>query len=208
MDDDDNWITVEGLKWLQQGLTAVDTSRKLLAQRAEIEAEVEARRGLELLRSAMDWLENTDDDLFDQAHRSLDQAGQFTRTTFGCRLHRDGTSYQQRCPVALAHNRVGFSVALLIKKSECSICHTDPAQCPHVTGRLYDGERCVRELKEFDILDVSLVGRPAQPDARILAISISNADLQAELGADFEPGIEVNCDRCLAPCAGIMRPFG
>ena len=168
------------------------------------ESESLARQALATFRSAMNWLEDTDH--FVLAHEKLDEAGAFVRRTYGCRVHQEGTSYQQRCPVALAHNRIGFSPALVVREAACSICGEDPEDCPHVIGRLYNGERCYRILKKVDIIEVSLVSRPAAPDARVRAISVSTEELRVALPPEWAPGMPVNCDRCLSPCDGVHEP--
>jgi hypothetical protein len=109
--------------------------------------------------------------------------------------------------VSLAHNRVGFSPGYIVRAAECSICHLDPEDCGHIAGRTYDGEVCHRILTQLDLLEVSLVGRPAQPDARIERIGVGDAELRERLGPRFRRGIPVTCDRCLTPCDGVRRPF-
>jgi hypothetical protein len=170
-----------------------------------VEAEGKARAALATLRSAMNWLEDTD--AFEEAHRALDEAGSFTRHTFGCSLHQDRERYEQRCPVALGHTRIGLSIGFIVRRVECSICSQDPVSCEHVTGRTYDGQLCQRILTEVEPFEISLVDRPAQPDARILAVSVPVAELREALGPQFQPGMAVSCDRCLGPCSGLSRPF-
>jgi hypothetical protein len=60
-------------------------------------------------------------------------------------------------------------------------------------------------IREMDLDEVSIVTKPAHPEARIQSISISVADLRASLGDNFEPGMDVSCDRCLSPCGGLIR---
>jgi hypothetical protein len=165
------------------------------------------RDALATLRSAMNWLEDTN--YFETAHEALDRAGSLARAAFphGCVLPYRDSSYYMECPVALAHNRVGMSIGFVAQAVECSICGRDPDECPHITGRLYDGERCVREITQGDLLDVSLVARPEQPDARIMRMSVDMSDLRESLGEEFVPGSPVTCDRCLSPCDGVARPF-
>lgn len=98
--------------------------------------------------------------------------------------------------------RVGFSVGIVIREAECSICGRDPAECPHITGRVYNGQRCFRVIKRGDLLDVSLVSRPAQPDARIIALAVPTDALQDVLGPEFIPGVPVSC---LTPCQGLIE---
>lgn len=165
------------------------------------------RGALATLRSAMNWLEDTEH--FEVAHDVLDKAGNLARRAVpqGCVLsYRDG-GYFMECPVALAHNRVGMSVGFVARAVECSICGRDPDECPHITGRVYEGERCVRRITEADVLEVSFVARPEQPDARIMSMSVGMNDLRQSLGEEFVPGVPVTCDRCLSPCDGVARPF-
>lgn len=165
------------------------------------------REALATLRSAMDWLEDSVD--FEAAHQLLDEAGSFSRTqaTEGCELSYDGSLYLQTCPVALAHNRVGFSPTMVVHEADCSICEAPIDDCSHVPGVTYGDVQCFRVIKHFDILDITLVGRPAQPIARIHEISYSPSELAESLGEAFYPGISVMCDQCLSPCDGVTRSF-
>ncbi|GAA1871013.1 hypothetical protein GCM10009836_59640 [Pseudonocardia ailaonensis] len=163
---------------------------------------------MQTLRSAMNHLEDTA--TFEDAHTELDRAGRLARQKFaeGCHLDLDeDLTYHQSCPVALAHNRVGLSPGMIVRESQCSICESDPEDCIHITGRTYDGERCVRIIKEADILEVSFVARPNQPDARINRVSVDIGRLKRGLGSDFHPGVPVLCDNCLTPCGGVYDGF-
>ena len=165
------------------------------------------REALATLRSAMNWLEDTEH--FEVAHAVLDEAGLLARTAFseGCVLpYRDG-GYFMECPVALAHNRVGMSAGFVARVVECSVCRHDPDECPHITGRIYDGKHCHRIVMQADLLEISLVARPNQPDARIMSMSVGTSHLRQELGKEFVPGMPVTCDRCLSQCDGVARPF-
>ena len=103
---------------------------------------------------------------------------------------------------------MGFSIGFIARKVECSICGQDPALCDHVTGRVYNGQYCARVITDADLFDVSFVDRPANPDARVLAISIKIKELREMLGPEFHPGMPVSCDRCLTPCTGLSWPYG
>lgn len=202
-------MTANGLAKLRAGQEAYEqAARACVAPDGPTEEDNNKLRGaLATLRSALNWLEDTEN--FEVAHDALDKAGKLARTVFpqGCALpYRDG-GYFMECPVALAHNRVGMSAGFVARAVECSICGRDPDECPHITGRIYDGERCVRTITEADVLEVSLVARPAQPDARIMSMSVDMSDLRESLGEEFVPGIPVTCDRCLSPCNGVARPF-
>jgi hypothetical protein len=180
----------------------------LAAQMGEKSQELheELRNALRVLRSAVDWLEGTMH--FDTAHLALDWAGELARTEYaeGCALEYENGSYFVVCPVALAHNRIGMSPGMLVREAECSICGRDPDLCEHIKGRVYDGETCVRIVKQVDLLEVSFVARPAQPDARIMRVSVPRAELAERFGQGFQPGVQINCDRCLSPCDGVRYP--
>lgn len=191
-----------GLARLREGRRQLRSSRKRAAE-GDPGAESKARAALATLRSAMDWLEDTE--RFEEAHRELDRASRWVRRRFGCELHWTGQRYEQRCPVALAHTRVGMSIGYVVREAECSVCGADPDLCPHVTGRVYGGRPCFRVIKRADLLEVSLVPRPEHPDARITAVSVPLADLREQLGERFVPGMRVSCDRCLRPCAGVVE---
>ena len=193
-----------GQQKLQEGSLTVQEAIELLdAVHLPGEPERRARKGLGILRSAVDWLE--DSDQFDHAHKVLDDAGRRVRTTFGCNLNFEpGKGYSQTCPVALAHNRVGCSTGFIIEESECSICGEDPEDCDHISGQFYGDEVCGRLITEADLMEVSLVSRPRQPDARIQSVSITREDLERELGSEFRYGMPVSCDKCLRECNGMV----
>lgn len=198
---------------LRRGAELLEVARRQLAETRVMladasqndRAEQVARGSLSAFRSAMDCLEDTE--RFAEAHQALDDAGVFVRRAFPCLLTWTGTHYEQRCPVALAHLRMGFSVGMIIRESECSICGKDPRRCWHIKGRTYDGEMCVRIIRKADLIDVSLVDRPANPEARILSIEIPTSTLREQLGPDFASGVAVSCDRCLQACDGLVYPF-
>ena len=166
--------------------------------------EQRARSALAVFRSALDWLEDTP--YFEQAHSSLDKAGRQIRERFGCKLSFENGEYRQTCPVALAHKRVGLSIGAVVEESECSVCGEDPEDCVHITGRAYDRAISHQVITKAELLDVSIVSRPNQPDARIQSISVPRSDLEQSLGPGFRFGIPVSCNRCLATCPGV-QPF-
>lgn len=192
-------------------IAAVEEFDSILAQLDEAGATSalgeRLRRLLGALRSAMNWLEDTS--YFEEAHALMDRAGRLARMHFAddCHLTFEGDSYFMECPVALAHNRVGMSPGMRVVQSECSICGLDPDDCMHITGREYEGHTCYRRITEVDLLEISLVGRPAQPDARIMKMSVDERDIRQALGSQYERGVPVLCDRCLSKCAGVVRPF-
>lgn len=193
-------------------------------------AERDARRALQLYARSLDWAEDTP--LEDDAHRKMDAAGKWVRSTFGCRLNREGTTYKETCPVSLAHNRIGFSIGGSATRI-CSLCGDDLSECEHLPGTAYMvpggpsalgwcrvcGEEDCQEhspdrlyrvtaksmIQNVEVDEISLVGKPAMPEARIFQRSIPTSDLQTALGDGFAPGMEVSCDKCLSPCGGLTK---
>lgn len=100
-----------------------------------------------------------------------------------------------------------MSIGGIIRGVECSICGLDPEDCEHITGRAYGDEVCHRIITDIDLQEISLVGRPEQPDARVTSVSIDSREIQAALGPAWHPGMPVSCDRCLNGCSGISDPF-
>jgi len=158
----------------------------------------------------------------------MDEHGKWVRTTFGCSLTYEAGSYHQRCPVAIAHKRVGMSIGFTARRRVCSICGDDFADCPHLPSMLYvvsggpnaEGNcricgtrECTEHLAsqiyrmppiaivtEIEQLhEISFVRKPAQPDARITSLPVDTA----ALGPSFVPGTPINCNRCIRPCVGI-----
>lgn len=60
-------------------------------------------------------------------------------------------------------------------------------------------------IQQMELDEVSIVTKPAHPEARIQAVSIPVDYLREMLRRDFEPGMEVSCDRCLSDCGGLIR---
>jgi hypothetical protein len=195
-------------------------------------AETDARKALALFARSLDWAEDTDEEEEEEeAHRLMDEAGAWVRRTFGCHLARSGTEYHQRCPVALAHNRIGMSIGGTAVRI-CSLCGEDFSECEHMPGTAYmvpGGNSglgwckvCLQEscdhrstqryrvsviaiIKHMDVQEISLIPKPAHPEARVLEMSIPISDLREVLGDEFIPGSEVSCDRCLLPCGGLVK---
>lgn len=193
------------------------------------QAEKDARAALALFARSLDWAEDSDEE--EKAHQLMDQAGTWVRETFGCQLTRSGTRYSQTCPVALAHNRIGMSIGGTAKRL-CSLCGEDLSECEHIPGTSYlvpGGisslgwcRVCLQEdcehtpdqthrvpvigiIKKMDLVEISLVPKPAQPEARIMEMSIPVSELMEALGDEFVPGSEVSCDACLLECNGLTK---
>jgi hypothetical protein len=158
----------------------------------------------ETARSAMNWLEDTA--LFSQAHTVLDQIGAITRKfrVEACVVENDDKDYFDTCPVSLAHTRVGLSPGFVVEEMVCSVCDADPRDCEHLSGESYEGGVAHRVIKKARLLEVSLVARPAQPDARITRASLPGAAVRAALG-DRPRGTKLVCDKCLSACAGLRE---
>ncbi len=225
--------TDTGEQKLRLGTRQMHEAMRLLPSKP-IESESKARAALATLRSAVDWLEDTS--AMDIAHERLDVAGAWVRSTFGCQVtwsdeHR---TYVQDCPVALAHTRIGFSPEFSNVESVCTICGQSPFMCSHITGRTYRAPRllvgslcnvclrsacrkhvtgtmydveCVHVVTRGSIDGLSLVDRPANPNARIYSMTLSMSQLSAALGVELGPGTPLSCDRCLRPCSGFHDPY-
>lgn len=193
-------------------------------------ADRRAREALGQFASALNWAE--DGPFEAEAHERMDAAGRWVRETFGCTVHQEGVAYSQTCPVALGHNRIGMSVGGYAKRI-CSLCGLDLSECEHLRGRAYlvpggadDLGWCrvctsrngcdhsdegvyragvVAIITEMRLDEVSVVGKPAHPDARFTNVPMDTAELQDHLGPEWSPRMPVNCDRCLSPCSGLTR---
>ncbi len=202
---------------------------------AQLSAEQLARRALDAAARAFWWAEGTDQE--ERQHQLLHKLGRWTRREFGCSLTFENGTYTQRCPVAIAHKRVGLSPGFIADR-ECSICGEDLSECPHRKNRTYwvrggpqYGRACpvclrpqcqhhsdrlyraevvsiIRHVRE--LREVSFVDRPAQPEARLTALPVETANLARALGPNFHVGVRVSCDLCLDACPGFdtYRPQG
>lgn len=209
--------------------SAREAMEQSVGQSSQEHAEKDARAALILFARSLDWAEDTDEE--EAAHRLMDEAGAWVRRTYGCRLARSGNEYRQGCPVALAHNRIGMSIGGTAVRV-CSLCGGDFSECEHMPGTAYTvpggnsdlgwcrvctQDSCEHEasqqyrapvvaiIKQMDVEEISLVYKPAHPEARIAEMSIPVSDLREALGDRFTPGMEVTCDRCLLPCEGLIK---
>lgn len=201
----------------------------LLKQIGDKEAELAARKLLGVAASAFWNAEDTDLEVL--AHEELDQYGKWVRSNFVCHLSFEGGTYYQTCPVAIAHKRMGLSIGFTARVAICSICGEDMSECIHRADRLYEvpggagpsgycsvcgGSECqehspdemflvapIRIVTEADLHEVSVVRKPAQPDARITKVPVDGNNLRSVLSPSFEVGDPVTCDRCLNACRGI-----
>jgi len=228
-DDEQPWREEQGLEIREQARSAFEASKTEPDLR---EAERLARSALALAYSALNWLEDTRFE--DEVHEELHYMARVTRDRFarGCRFVWTGSQYEHRCPVALAHKRFGFSPGMVVGKRECSICGDDVSECPHLRNRTYQvpggpgpsgycpvchqkecehtsdvtyDVRPASIIKEIIRLDeVSLVSRPVNPSARLLAIPVNGQELRRNLGPRFRYGVDtVDCSQCRLPCPGF-----
>ncbi|MFC8492451.1 hypothetical protein ACFUJU_16970 [Streptomyces sp. NPDC057235] len=178
------------------------------------------------------WAEDTP--LEDRQHQLMHQVGRWKRKNLGCSLTYDGVNYSQRCPIAIAHKKIGFSIGFTAVRF-CSICNEDLSSenCSHFRDRSYwvrggavEGASCrvchddscnhrpdtlyrtqvvsvVDENSGMALHEVSIVHKPAQPEARLTEIPIELNDLARKFRSSFLPGLPVSCDKCLYACEGF-----
>jgi hypothetical protein len=85
----------------------------------------------------------------------------------------------------------------------CRVCGEEDCE-EHRPDRRYRVAVTSR-IQDVEVDEISLVGKPAMPEARIFQRKIPISDLQAALGDRFAPGMEVSCDKCLSPCGGLTK---
>lgn len=61
----------------------------------------------------------------------------------------------------------GLSPTIDSKKFDCSICGLNIEDCPHESGKIYDGKLCSPIAKDIEVQDVNLVDVPKDPKAFI-----------------------------------------
>jgi hypothetical protein len=181
---------------------------RLVADRPDDNDLATLTRAAELLRGVMDATE--EGAAFEKAHGLLDNVGSLINEHFAdkyCCLAYENSGYYRVCPVDLAHLRMGLSIGFSTRRAECSICGQDPEECEHVRGFTYDGATCYRRVVEADVHEVSLVDRPAQPEARITSWPVAISDLRQAFPDEFKPGVRIACNKCAAGCPGLTRPL-
>jgi hypothetical protein len=85
----------------------------------------------------------------------------------------------------------------------CRVCGERDG-CEHLPDERYRA-RLIVIVVEMQLEEVSLVDKPAFPDARVTSMSYTLSDLRRTLGEDFQPGADLDCNRCLLECAGLVR---
>ncbi len=224
----------DGLTRLTQARSGAFSARTALAADDD-SAERHARRALVQYRAAMDRLEDLPEfEVAHEEMDILGRLCRETWPD-GCRFQPIGNDFAQDCPVAHAHTRIGLSPATL-GNAICSVCGVDVTTCPHRPGETvkavvaarvgngwcniggvtdcsvhevgltYDAEVRIVVTHIHKIEGISLVPRPAQPDARIQRVTIPRADFERALGHPLPTGVAPRCDRCLSECGGLTHP--
>lgn len=193
-----------------------------------VAAERSARAALYAVVRAFWWAEELPEE--EGIHESMHELGRWVRETFGCTILFRNGRYEQRCPVDIAHKKMGMSIGFTAKRL-CSLCGEDISECPHmfetaylVPGGVGPSGRCpvclsdsctehdpadtyrvsvVSLVTDADVQEISLVARPKQPEARFLSIPLPTDDLHEFLGPGFVAGMPLSCDKCLSGCWGF-----
>ena len=197
-------------------------ARAQLALGFSQEAESTLREALTHLRRAFNWSDR-DPHVLHELH----SLGREIHDRFSCKLASSEGRYQIECPVRLAHIPLGLSLGGS-SRSICSICGEDPFDCNHLRGRSYDRVRAMRTgsacnichqsecqhnvgeeydgveavhiVSDLKVDEISLVPKPAMPDATFLSLSIPERDIRDQLPDEeadsYEPGMQLYCHHC------------
>ncbi|GJF31740.1 hypothetical protein KNE206_44400 [Kitasatospora sp. NE20-6] len=227
-DLDHSYLARQIGKHRSNALRAFGDAQRLLSHDRK-RAETRVVEALDSAARAFWWAEESPFE--ERQHELLHKIGRWRRRNeMGCSLDYDGKSYSQRCPAAIAHKKIGFSIGFTAERL-CSICGFDLSECPHLRDRSYwvRGGCAIREycrvcaqqncqshhpdrlyrarpisiIVEGEIREVSIVAKPAQPEARLSAVPIDMNGLADQLGPGFIPGVQVSCDQCLGGCVGF-----
>lgn len=140
-----------------------------------------------------------------EAFRRAHALGRQVRERFDCPLHLDDSGWRRSCGVNALHARVGLSVAGA-SRGRCSVCGADDFECHHVPGRAYGGVRCVREIFEHDVSEISLVTFPDDPRCYRIDVIIPRDEMVRQLRRAPVPGENPSCDHCLSCTSGTSGP--
>ncbi|MEV7720631.1 hypothetical protein [Streptomyces sp. NPDC088184] len=197
-------------------------------------AEEKVVQALDFAARAFWWAE--DSPLEERQHKLMHKIGRWKRKNLSCRIPFSGNTYKQRCPVVIAHKKMGLSIGFTAIRF-CSICRQDLSSdaCFHFRDRSYwtpggadsggpcrvcGGDSCdhredtlyravvvgvISEAANMVLHEVSIVRKPAQPEARFAEIPIGSDELAESLGPGFLAGVQVNCDKCLGGCWGFTE---
>ena len=190
-------------------------------------AEKEARKAIDSIVHAFWWAEDSEGE--EAQHQLMHRIGRWTRKNFNCQLSFSEGKYYRTCPLDIAHTRVGMSIGFIANRL-CSLCGEDLSECIHRLGRTYwvrggpnatgqcpvcNKDSCrhspdrlyraqvISIVKSGTIREVSLVRRPANPEARLFRIQVTGKDLAEVFGSSFAYGMTVSCNKCLSECPGF-----
>lgn len=138
---------------------------------------------------------------FTEAHR----LGAYVRNAYECPVSREQKGWIRRCGVLALHQRVGMSIAGT-SRGTCSLCGAGDFECEHVPGRLYGGQRCIRNVDDHDLREISLVQFPADPRCYRVQTTIPFSEMNQRLGHKLREGEYPICDHCLTCYGGIDGP--
>jgi len=65
----------------------------------------------------------------------------------------------------------GLSITGVVKQSECSVCESEYFDCPHVSGEVYNGIKCINNIIEIELVNINLVKEPVNPHALLNLIT-------------------------------------
>lgn len=141
--------------------------------------------------------------LFDRAGHSecfvrAHVLGRLAQAAFGCRMSSEdgGETWSVECGVPALHSRLGISIGGTTR-GRCSICQADDFGCSHVPGVSYRGERCVREVYEVDLDEISVVRFPEDPRTYRLHAPVTRAQVERAFGGRLTPGLVPECRHCV-----------
>lgn len=192
-------------------------------------AEAILRSALGDLRWAYLWSDRNP-----QLLSALHAVGRRVHDDFGCEVPYRHGAYSEECPVLLAHSTYGFSIGG-IADAVCSICGESPFDCDHITGERYDGVEAkrvaslcniclvengchhvagtrhdgveaIRIITNVDLHEISIVPRPANPQAAVMSRQLTKQEILEALSDDererFVYGLTpLSCHHC-ALCRG------
>jgi len=83
-------------------------------------------------------------------------------------LHTKGIIIDKTTRKRMDQGRLkGASVTGIATKTECSICKSNYILCNHISGNFYKGVECIVYIVKADIIEVSLVKEPINPECLI-----------------------------------------
>ncbi len=98
----------------------------------------------------------------------------------------------------------GFSHGSIVKRAYCSICQTKVGirwTCGHIKGEIYGGELCGQIIEELEIVEVSIVERPA---SLILSNHTQRMLNRAEKFKELAVAFPFRWSKTEAPCVAAV----